>query len=496
MFEKAQEEHGEYGVVEQVRHSIAIVRGLPGARLNELVYFDNDEPGRVIVLDHETIQITQMSSVIIKPGQKVARSGRPIFMQVGAAQRGQLVNPLGQSVIPGISISGSLEEFPIDKSTPPLEHRAPINKPLMTGTSIVDLLVPIALGQREAVFGDQKTGKSTFLISTAKAHAEAGGIVVYCLIGRPTNDLKRIHDFIMNDDLIRQNIIVVATTSNDAPSLIEITPFSAMTAAEYWRDQGNDVLLILQDLSSHARFHRETSLVAGKFPGRESYPGDIFHEHAKLLERAGNFKVSGKGEGSITCLPVVETVEGDLGSYIVSNIISITDGHLMFNASDYNKGQRPAVDPEGSVTRIGLKVRQRAVKEFQRELMAYLAKYEQAEKFSHFGNELSEKLKIIRKTGDRLRAFFAQGIYQNIPASVQIIMATMIWLGWLNDKTLDQVIDARDRFSSKYRADQKIANKIDDILKTENLKECQKEIEFKKEWLLEICQQDQIKNSK
>lgn len=487
---------GEYGVVRQIRHPLVLVDGLPGATLDEVVYFENDQPGRIIALHPNRVDIALLSNHPVVPGARVARTGAPLAMQLDGSQRGQVINPLGQSLINRTSTTAERtarlratrgQARPIYQPVPRLADRAPIARPFVTGSSVVDLLVPQAAGQRSAVFGDQKTGKTSFLLATARAHAEQG-IVIYAVIGRPWSDLKRVYDFAQSTTTTQTNVIIVATSADDVPSLITLTPHAAMTAAEYWRDAGNDVLLILHDLSTHAEFHREIALVAGQFPGRESYPGDIFHEHARLLERAGNFRVQNHGEHAITCLAAAETVDEDIGSYIVSNLISITDGHLLFDRANYSQGRRPAVRPAASVTRVGTKVQSPLLKELHLLLIEFLAAYRRAESFSHFGAELSGPAVQAATRGRRLIELFAQAKYNFMPLSVQIMLATMIWQGWFDDQPPAAVSRVRDNLIAHYHGSRAVRQKCEQLIEHAPLASFIAALNQEQSWLMQLCQ--------
>ena len=491
-FQKYLDEFDEFGIVEEVHFPLAFVEGLPSVHVGEIIWFDNDEPGYVQSLHSGVAQVALLSNDRVRPGMRVARSGKPLSIPVGAAQRGQAVTPLGQPLIPGATFGGSLEDRAIDTPPPHIGSRAHVNRPFITGSTAVDLFVPLGAGQREAIFGDQKTGKTSFLLATARAHAERGGIVVYAIIGRPWSDIKKVYDFIQDDAASQQNIILVASSANDVPNLITITPFSAMTIAEYWRDNGNNVLLILHDLSTHAKFYREVALIGGRFPGRESYPGDVFHLHARLLERAGSFNVPGHENVAITCLPIVETVRSDVTNYIVSNIISITDGHILFDPARYSQGQRPAVSPSESVTRVGLKVHTKLAKELHRKLIAFLAQYNQAQKYSHFGAELSEDLQRTTTIGARLTRVMAQAIYLNVPFNVQLVMTTMIWQGWLNDEPEEAAAQWRDRLQNHYKHDKSVAKVIDQLVLAKDVAEFIDYLNERRQYLTELCHSEKI----
>lgn len=494
-FQKYLKQYAEFGTVTEVRYPLIIVDGLPNAHTGELVWFDTDEPGYVQSLSNRTIQVALLGNNRIRPGQQVARSGQQVEIPVGSAQRGQIINPLGQPLLTGATLSGSLVNRAIDSPPPNIGARAQVSRPFLTGSSVVDLFVPLGAGQREAIFGDQKTGKTSFLLAAARAHANHG-IVVYAIIGRPWSDIKRIYDFMREEATTQQNMIIVASSANDVPSLITLTPQSAMTIAEYWRDAGHDVLLILHDLSTHAKFYREIALIAGRFPGRESYPGDIFYVHARLLERAGSFSIAGHTNVTITCLPVVETVRSDVTDHIVSNIISITDGHILFDPTRYSQGLRPAVLPQASVTRVGLKVQTKLAKGLHQRLLAFLGKYDQAQKYGHFGTELSEELKQTKTIGDRLSSLMTQPAYLNVPFPVQLIITTIVWQGWLNAETVETASAWRERLLSQYLANAQVAKTLDQLVEAANIDQFIIQLNAQHTYLTDLCHTEKILQQK
>lgn len=463
-FSEYRQATGEYGVVEELRHPLALVRGLPGATAGEVVVFESENFGQVTALHHEQVEIMVLTKKKISPGEKVARTGQLLSIKIHDELLGHAIDPLGQSLFPDrpLSLQSAGEERLIDIAPPHINTRVNIKRPLTTGTSIIDLILTLGKGQREAVLGDPTTGKNSFLLTTTYAHAQEGGIVIYAAIGKPWNDIKKVYNFI-DQKMNNKNVLLVATSAEDIPSLIILTPFTAMTLAEYWRDAGKDVLVIMDDLSTHARFYREISLLAHRFPARESYPGDMFYLHARLLERAGNFSHATQKESSITCLPVAETVRGDVTGYIASNLISITDGHLLFDEAVFSQGRRPAINIPLSVTRVGGHTRNQLMRELHRKLIALLAKHEEAQKFTHFGAELHESMQRVLDAGDRLNDFLSQPLFATIPNQVQIIMAGLIWLGWLNNLKPSEVAAYRSNLITAYQknlAGKKLINKL------------------------------------
>lgn len=491
-YEQYLKQTSEYGTVSEARYPLVVVDGLPGAVINEVVIFEDGQLGYIMALKRSEVQIALLSRHPTPPGTKLTRTNQRMHIPIGPGQLGDIIDPLGVSILSDKKPKEKMELRPIDIQPPHIRRRAPIKKQLFTGASIVDLLVPLAAGQREAIIGDQKTGKTSFLLAAAKAHAETGGIVVYAAIGRPLSEIRRIADF-LRETAKSENIVLLASGAEDVPSLIAIAPYSAMTIAEYWRDQGHDVLLILQDMSTHARYYRELALLAERFPGRESYPGDIFHAHARLLERAGSFRgESSDKTTSITCLVVGETVRSDVSGYIISNLISITDGHLMFDPVRFSEGQLPAVDIAGSVTRVGRKVQPPLAKELYLDLIALLSRYEQAQQFTKFGTELNKKLLQTLTVGARLLEFLSQPSFLTVPLPVQLVMVGVIWNEWLNVESEEAPGMWRDRLVQHYNDSAEAKAFIDKMVSAKNVEEFFKKLKENKEEISRLCQAETL----
>jgi F-type H+-transporting ATPase subunit alpha len=254
-----------------------------------------------------------------------------------------------------------------------------------------------------------------------------GSIAIYAAIAKKKSEIKRLEQFFENEKL-KDRVIIVATSSYDSPTLIFQTPYAAMAIAESYRDRGIDTVLVLDDLSTHAKFYREISLLARRFPGRDSYPGDIFYVHSKLLERGGNFRHKDRAEDgvSITCLPVIEIVEGDFTGYIATNVMGITDGHIYLDSNIYYQGMRPAVNVPLSVTRVGRQTLDKLSREFNSQLTSFLTSYNKMLAVSHFGQELTDDVKRGLRLGELINDFFIQPYQESVPRKVQLIVSSLI----------------------------------------------------------------------
>lgn len=443
---------GEIGFVEEIFHSLVYVSGLPGVHPYEVVIFESGDIGLVISMSSQNVEILILSEANIKAGSQVARTGEQLKISVGEGILGRVLNPLGRSLGRSVQMKNT-ELRSIDVNPEPIIAREQVKDPLETGVSLVDLVVPIAKGQRELVIGDRKTGKTQFLLQTVITQAKKGIICIYAVIGQRHFDFKKLEEFFREKEVMG-NIIIVASSSSDPSGLVYLTPYTAMSIAEYFREQGKDVLIILDDMTTHASYYREISLLARRFPGRSSYPGDIFYVHSRIIERAGKFK-----KGSITCLPVAGTVLGDLSGYIQTNLMAMTDGHVFFDIDLYNQGKRPAVNPFLSVTRVGHWAQTPLQKDTSRELSSFLVIHERMRQYMHFGAEVSEDVQKILALGKKLEAFFSQPVGTIMDANLNELLLGGLWAGiWKETETeamkreMEQVIltyDTDDVFRKK-----------------------------------------------
>ena len=475
---------GEYGYVREVHYPIAEVVGLPHVQAQEIVIFEDGKLGQVFTLDKDENEILLFSRDPVKIGTQVTRTSSSISVPVGRKLLGLIINPLGESFFDDKEIEGLKDSVELDREVKGIAERKRIQRPFFTGISLVDLLLPLGKGQRQLVIGDRKTGKSSFLLSIIKNQILDNAIVIYAAIGKKKSDIKKLQEFFQREGLLGSTLIV-ASDPSDSPSVIYVTPYTAMSIAEYFKDQGTDVLIIFDDLSTHAKFYREVALLGGRFPGRDSYPGDIFYIHARLLEQAGNFKHDSRGEVSITALPVVETIEGDLTGFISTNIMGMTDGHIFFDSDAYYKGRRPAINVSLSVTRVGRQTQTPLKREINREITAFLTNYEKMQTFSHFGAELSDKVKTILKTGQKLQVFFDQHYKVIVPEEIQLILLGLIWLNSLNELPNETVSLLRSRLIELYQDESK-RKMFKDIIRSDTFHELLLKVAKKREELLNL----------
>ena len=297
------------------------------------------------------------------------------------------------------------------------------------------------------------------------AHASAGGVCVYCMIGKRTSYIERIIDSFTQVGVL-DRLCLITTFASDPAGLIYLAPYSAMTVAEYFRDQGQDALLVLDDLSTHSNFYREVSLVSGRFPGRDSYPGDIFYAHSRLLERAGNFK-----NGSITALPIARSLEGDLSGFIPTNLMSITDGHLFFDPLFFNEGKRPAVNPFLSVTRVGRQTQGELQKNLGREISTFLVDLKKLRSLMHFGAELTERVQAKLNLGQRMESFFYLNRRLPLPWQQSLFLAAAIWKGWGKGKPSEEFEPMLFAALAKLESDQSLQNLVNELIAEDELED-------------------------
>jgi len=453
------------GFVREVSPPIIAIEGLPSVSINEIVCFDDDTLGVVISLSSDFVEVLSLSESISSVGSKVTRTGEFLSIPVGNGFLGTSVDSLGVPLYDNVIIKDVSEHRPLDTKASGISNRVKITEPFETGVTSVDLMVPLGKGQRELIIGDRKIGKTAFLFQTMVSQVNKGTIVIYAAIGKQRTAIKQVEDFVTRQK-ISDKVVIVASSSSDPLGYIYLTPYSAMTLAEYFRDQGRDTLVILDDLTTHARCYREMSLIAKKFPGREAFPGDIFYAHARMLERAGLFKVD-TSNVSITCLPVAETVEGDISGYIQTNLMSITDGHIFFDSDLFKQGHKPPINHFFSVTRVGRQTQSRLRWGVNRELVSFFTLYNKTQNFIHFGAELNEGIKSTLQMGEKLSSFFNQSVGEIVPLKIQILFYCLVWVGMFGLEDLDKLADMISVSSNLYGVDETFTNKVDDLVKEE-----------------------------
>jgi F-type H+-transporting ATPase subunit alpha len=425
------EKIGEIGKVSAISNFIADVSGLPGLKINEMVISESGKRGMAFNLEKKEAKILIFEKGL-KVGEKIVRTNKTFQIPVSEDLLGRIVNPLFKPIDELGPITGIEKYSEIYQEAPGIIKRKRIKRPLETGVMIVDFLVPLGFGQRELIIGDPKTGKTTFLLQTIANQSKKGVVCIYVGIGKEISAIKFVEEYLKKEGEF-ENITMVIAFGNDSPTLNYLAPFSGMTLAEFFRDKGRDVVIVFDDLTSHAKFYREISLLAKKFPGRSSYPGDIFHVHAILLERAGNIKVNDK-EISITALPVAETLENELSGYIQTNLMGITDGHIFFDREEFIKGKRPAINPFLSVSRVGNQTKNPLERKIAQLIRKGLIEYQKAQAVSQFGVELSQWTKKILEIGKKIEILFNQDTKTLISYPLRIFLFSLLLFGFFDGK--------------------------------------------------------------
>jgi len=442
-------EIGEVGYIESIIHSVFYVNGLPGAKLHELVLAETGQIGIVQGVLPDLIEVLIFEGEGLTHNVRVVRTNETFEMPVTEGYLGRIINPFGKPLDEKGPIKGQIVKYPIDPKAPGINARSKVKDPLETGVISVDMQVPIGKGQRELILGDQKTGKTTFATQAIANQVRLGTVCVYVSIGKKKSDLKFVQKSF--DDLkVASNIVIVSASASDPAPLIYIAPFAGLSIAEFFRDRGKEVLVVLDDLTTHAKFYRETSLITRRTPGRQSYPGDIFHLHARLVERAGNFKMSNGKIVPITLLPIAETLEGDLAGYIQTNLMAMTDGHVFFDVNEAKKGRHPAVSFTLSVSRVGNQTKTQLERELSKEITEKLSNYRKAEEVSRFGVELTTQTLQALDQGEKLISLFDQESQIIIPKPLQLIYLGLFFSGAWSRKTPKEVRVEKIRIMGEY----------------------------------------------
>jgi len=417
---------------------LVYVVGLPKAKPQEVVITEHGHKGIIQSLTPDFVEVLMFDPHGLRHNLRVVRTNQSLTVPAGFGFQGRVIDPFGTPLDDQGPILGEKKYLPIDPPVAGILRRARVVEPLETGVTVVDMLVPLGLGQRELVLGDQKTGKTIFLLQTIVSQVRKGTICIYVSIGKKRSDQKSVVDYLTRMDVLKKCVLIFAAASDPAPQVF-LAPFTGFTLAEFFRDHGNNVLIVLDDLSNHARFYREISLMSKKPPGRQSYPGDIFYLHARQMERAGNLIYDNSKTFSITALPVVETIEGDLTGYIQTNTMAMTDGHIFFDLADFKKGRRPAVNISLSVSRVGHQTKNLLELEISRKLMEKLAIFKKALEVGHFGLELTEKTKQDIQDGEKIETLLNQNSFQIIPKTLQLIFFGLFFTDFWREKKPKEV---------------------------------------------------------
>ena len=421
----------ETGIVLSVGDGIARVSGLAQVMAGELVEFAGGLMGLVLNLEEDNVGVAVLGEDwSIREGDQVKRTNRIASVPVGPTLAGRIVNGLGQP-IDGRGPLATQTWRQIEVKAPGVIDRQDVKEPLQTGIKIIDALTPIGRGQRELIIGDRKTGKTTIAVDTIINQRTEGVHCFYVAVGQKRSTVAQIHETLKKYAAMEYTTIVAATASDPAP-LQFLAPYTGCAMAEYYRDSGRHALIIYDDLTKHAQAYRQLSLLLRRPPGREAFPGDIFYLHSRLLERAAKLNAA-LGGGSLTALPIVETQANDISAYIPTNVISITDGQIYLEADLFNAGQRPAMNPGISVSRVGGDAQLKAMKQTAGLLRLDLAQFRELAAFVQFASELDQATRRQIDRGYRLLEVMKQGIQTPLPVAQQVAIIYAGVNGYLDD---------------------------------------------------------------
>ena len=437
-------EVSEVGTVIQVADGIARVHGLEKAMQGELLEFPGEVYGMVMNLEEDNVGVVLLGSQKnISEGDTVKTTGRVVEVPVGDALLGRVVNALGQP----IDDKGPIQTDKyrqIERVASGVITRKSVDTPLQTGIKAIDSMVPIGRGQRELIIGDRQTGKTAIAIDTIINQKGQGVKCIYVAIGQKASTVASLVKTLEEFGAMSYTTVVAATASELAP-LQYIAPYAGCAIGEEWMENGEDVLIIYDDLSKHATAYRTLSLLLRRPPGREAYPGDVFYLHSRLLERAARMSDE-YGGGSLTALPIIETQAGDVSAYIPTNVISITDGQIYLETEMFNSGFRPAVNAGLSVSRVGGSAQIKAMKKIAAPIRVELAQYRELAAFAQFGSELGADTKEKLAQGERIREILKQPQYKPMPVQYQVIIIYVA----TNKYLLDVPVEDITRFEAEF----------------------------------------------
>jgi F-type H+/Na+-transporting ATPase subunit alpha len=435
------------GRVAHAADGIAYVSGLHDLALDETVRFESGATGFARALDADLASIVLLDGAEgVEAGESVERTGAVLQIPVGEGLLGRVVDPLGRPLDRDEPIDAA-RWLPVERPAPAIIDRDAVSEPLETGVLIVDSLFAIGRGQRELIIGDRATGKTSLAVDAIVNQRATDVICVYVAVGQRATAVQRVIEAVRERGAPQRCVFVVASAAA-SPGMQWIAPFAGFSIAEFFRDRGEDALIVIDDLSKHAATHRELALLTGEPPGREAYPGDIFYVHARLLERAAKLNAE-LGGGSLTALPIAETDAGNLSAYIPTNLISITDGQLVMDAALFASNQRPAVNVGLSVSRVGGKAQVPALRAVAGQLRLDYAQFLELEMFTRFGGLTDARVNEQIARGERVRALLAQPRFSGLGTADQIALLSALADGLFDKVPLDVVTQMRERLTAR-----------------------------------------------
>ena len=420
----------EYGTVTSVGDGVVRIEGLSHTRYGEQISFDRDVFGMTMDLEPDGVGAVLLNGQDeVHVGERVCGTGKVVEVPVGPELLGRVINPIGMP-LDGKPLNPSAYR-PLESPAPRIIDRQAVNEPLMTGLLAVDSIIPIGRGQRELIIGDRQTGKTTIAVDTIINQRGNGVLCVYVAIGQKLSTIAQIYETLTATGAMDYSVIVAANAS-DCAAMQYLAPYAGCSIAEHFMYGGKDVLIIYDDLSKHAVAYRAMSLLLHRPPGREAYPGDVFYLHSRLLERSGHLNDE-LGGGSLTALPIVETMASDISAYIPTNVISITDGQIYLEPELFHAGIRPAVNVGLSVSRVGSAAQKMAMRRVAKKLRLTLAQYRELQIFAQFGSDIDSVTKSILDSGDRLTETLKQSQHEPLQMSEQVLLLFAVMNGYLKE---------------------------------------------------------------
>lgn len=449
----------EVGEVVSDGDGIAVCCGLNQAFYGEKVIFESGVEGMVLNLEEDKVGVVLFDGIDqVHAGMSVKRTHEVMDICVGDELLGRVINPLGQP-LDGKGEINTGKRNPVEKIAPGVMTRKSVDRTLETGILAIDSVVPIGKGQRELIIGDRKTGKTQIAIDTILNQKGKNVNCIYVAIGQKQSTIANIVRILQEQGAMEYTTIVLASASDLAP-LQYLAPYAGVSIGEEWMAQGKDVLIVYDDLSKHAAAYRTLSLLLKRPPGREAYPGDVFYLHSRLLERAAQLN-DDLGNGSITALPIIETQAGDISAYIPTNVISITDGQLFLTTELFNSGQRPAIDPGLSVSRVGGAAQKQIIKKLSGGIKLSLAQYRELEAFTKFGSELDENTAKVIAHGKRLMECLRQNANSPYSGAEEASLLFAVTKNYLKDVNVEKIDKFKsDLFNQLNNFEADLANKI------------------------------------
>ena len=440
------------GTIKAIGDGVAHIEGLSNAMLNEMIEFPGGVMGLAMNLEeHEVGAVLIGNATTLKEGDTCKTTGRLLQVPVGPGLLGRVVDTLGNPLDGKGPIQASTY-YPVEKIASGIISRQGVNQPVQTGILPIDAMIPIGRGQRELIIGDRSTGKTTIATDTMIAQAQQNKLAeqgklpghrplysIYVAVGQKRATVSRLVAKLEEAGAMEYSIVVVASAS-DSAAMQYLAPYAGCAMGEYFMDQGQDALIVYDDLSKHAVAYRQVSLILRRPSGREAYPGDVFYLHSRLLERAARINSEGgrKG-GSLTALPIIETQAGDVSAYIPTNVISITDGQIFLDTDLFYQGVRPAINVGISVSRVGSSAQTQIVKKLAGSVKLDLAQFEELQAFAQFGSDLDAATKAKLERGRRIVELFKQGQYEPKSLGIEVINLYAIQRGFLDDVAVDQI---------------------------------------------------------